>query len=242
MSQSKFHIIVSATAGNSIYPPIFFHLADLESWGWLESQLPLLHFHVWLSLCHSIRRYSICITADAVPISHATLPSLVNKTLRYLNYSTWDSKSFPTQINRFTLFWMRARTQTWRLWFSFQPFHIRLQTSPVQAGAHSLMELTEPRAKSRYATLRPQILSINRIDRIGDKGEPQRAFALTGNESRLWPAVWPKLSLQFVQRLNGLMPQSGVHPGQAASPAHEIKTIWGFPKLCRRLKVKSRTF
>lgn len=104
MSQSKFHIIVSATAGNSIYPPIFFHLADLESWGWLESQLPLLHFHVWLSLCHSIRRYSICITADAVPVSHATLPSLVNKTLRYLNYSTWDSKSFPTQINHFTLF------------------------------------------------------------------------------------------------------------------------------------------
>ncbi|KAF7644026.1 hypothetical protein LDENG_00229360 [Lucifuga dentata] len=73
----------------------------------------------WLSsLFTKMVRYSVRRTSDAAPIclsiSHSILPSLVNKTPRYLNSSVWGSDSSLTWREQSTFSYSAPWSQTWR--------------------------------------------------------------------------------------------------------------------------------
>lgn len=119
-------------------------------------------------------------------MSHQTicpslLSSLMNKTLRYLNCSTWSSNSTPTQREQTTLFWQKTMASDPEVLVLPESLNIKLQLIPVPVEGHGTMKPTEPhhQRKTRrvilYTLSSPwlslEILSMNIRNRIVDKGE-----------------------------------------------------------------------
>ncbi len=137
------------------------------------------------------------------------LPSLVNKTPRYLNSSTWGSNTPPTCSGQATLFRLRTMASDlealiliptashsaanrpsacWRSWSEV--------ANTTTSSAKSRDEIAcSPNPTPSGPWLRLEILSIKIMNRTGDKGQPCRSPTCTGNKSDLLPAMRTKLLL-----------------------------------------------
>ena len=121
----------------------------------------------------------------------------MNKTSRYLNSSTWGRTSLPTRRSHPTLLWLRTMV-------SGLEVLILISAVSHSAANHSSESWRSPldganrttsSAKSRSEILRPtnwnpsalwlhlEILSINVMNRICDRGQPWQSPNLTENES-----------------------------------------------------------
>lgn len=142
-------------------------------------------------------QYNSHISAAAIPIrlsnSCSKLSSLVNKTLRYLNFSIWGSKSLPSQSAQSTFF-LDLEVLTLILttshlvtnhpskrWRSQPDKAIRTTSSTNSSDA----TLKDPKLDNPRLLLRLEILSMNTTDRIWDKGQPWWSPTLIGNKSDL---------------------------------------------------------
>ena len=96
------------------------------------------------------------ITGDTATIrlssSRSILPSLVNKTTRYLNSSTWGRISSRPGEGTPPFSGWGPWTQIWRCWFSSRPLHTQLRTGPVRVGVHGLMKPTGPHHPQKAVT------------------------------------------------------------------------------------------
>ena len=142
--------------------------------------------------------------SDAAPIrlsiSHSILPSLVNKTLRYLNSSTWGRISSPTRRVHSTVFRLRTMdsdlevlilipaalqsaanrsSESWRSWSD----EANRTTSSAKS---SDLILRSPNRTPSTPWLGLEILSIKIMNRIGDKGQPWQGVQPSLETSRTY--------------------------------------------------------
>ena len=145
----------------------------------------------------SLRQRRVRITADAAPICpsiyRSILPSLVNKTPRYLNSSTWGRISSPTRRRQSTFF--RPRTTASDLEV---PILITLGCEPIQRE----LEVTGRWSQQDHVICKeqgpnPEVTKADPFntlaDRICDKGQPWRSPTLPRNEADILPAMRTRL-------------------------------------------------
>lgn len=100
--------------------PEFMTIAE----GWnLNWQIGSFTFRLSAIFIKKVQYSTICLS-----ISYSILPSVMNKTPRYLNALTWDSHLLPTQRGHYIIFRV-PWPQAWRCWLSSHPLHIGLQTT-----------------------------------------------------------------------------------------------------------------
>ncbi|XP_060894277.1 uncharacterized protein LOC132974322 [Labrus mixtus] len=158
-------------------------------------------------------RHNACITAEAEPIrlsiSRSILPSLVNKTPRYLNSSTWGKDSLPTRRAQSTYFRQRTMASDLEVLTLIPAASHSAANHPNACWRFQLEEAnkTTSSAKSRDEILRSpnwkpssprlllEILFLKITNRIGDKRQPWRRPTRTGNVSDFVPRMWTQLPL-----------------------------------------------
>lgn len=100
--------------------PEFMTIAE----GWnLNWQIGSFTFRLSAIFIKKVQYSTICLS-----ISYSILPSVMNKTPRYLNALTWDSHLLPTQRGHYIIFRV-PWPQAWRCWLSSHALHIGLQTT-----------------------------------------------------------------------------------------------------------------
>ncbi|CAB1440020.1 unnamed protein product [Pleuronectes platessa] len=88
-----------------------------------------------------IIQYNTSITC--LSILQPIVPSLVNKTPRYLNSITWVSNSLPTWREQYTVFRQRTMASNLEV-LTLIPTASHSAATPVRTGGHGLMKPREP--------------------------------------------------------------------------------------------------